>query len=42
VAHIGQADKLSPFLRPRGFVLKARAWAEYEAWRKAQENRRLW
>jgi hypothetical protein len=42
VALMRQADKLSPFPRPRGFVFKARTWAEYEAWRKAQENPRLW
>ena len=42
VALSRQADKLSPFPGPRGFVFKARTWAEYEKWRKAQENLRLW
>jgi hypothetical protein len=42
LALIRQADKLSPFPRPRGFVFKARTWEEYEAWRKAQTNPRLW
>ncbi len=37
-----ETEKLSPFPRPRGFVFKARTWEEYEAWRKAQTNPRLW
>ena len=37
-----QADRLNPFPRPRGFVLKARTWEEYERWRRAQMNPRLW
>ncbi|MEW6157594.1 MAG: hypothetical protein AB1813_09185 [Verrucomicrobiota bacterium] len=37
-----QADLLNPFPRPRGFVFKARTWAEYEQWRKSQSNPRLW
>ena len=37
-----QADLLNPFPRPRGFVFKARTWAEYEQWRRAQTNPRLW
>ncbi|MFH0909727.1 MAG: hypothetical protein V1929_13290 [bacterium] len=36
------ADQLNPFPKPRGFVFKARTWADYEAWRKAQTNPRLW
>ena len=35
-------DKLNPFPRPRGFVVKARTWEEYEAWRARQSNPRLW
>ena len=42
VALMRQADKLSPFPPPRGFVFKARTWADYESWRKAQNNPRLW
>ncbi len=42
VALMRQADKLSPFPRPRGFVFKAPTWADYEAWRKEQKNPRLW
>ena len=42
VALIRQANKLSPFPRPRGFVFKARTWANYESWKKAQDNPRLW
>jgi hypothetical protein len=37
-----EADKLCPFPRPRGFVFKARTWAEWEAWKKVQANPRLW
>lgn len=37
-----QADRLNPYPRPRGFVFKARTWEEYESWRKAQSNPRLW
>ena len=37
-----EVNKLNPYPRPRGFVFKARTRAEYEAWRKAQSNPRLW
>ena len=37
-----QADLLNPFPKPRGFVFKAKTWQEYERWRKAQSNPRLW
>jgi hypothetical protein len=37
-----QADLLNPYPRPRGFVFKARTREEYERWRKAQTNPRLW
>lgn len=37
-----QADLLNPYPRPRGFVYKARTWAEYAAWCRAQPNPRLW
>lgn len=37
-----QVDKLNPFPRPRGFVFKARTYEEYERWKKAQANPRLW
>lgn len=33
---------LNPFPRPRGFVFKVRTWGEWEAWKKAQTNPRLW
>lgn len=36
------ADRINPWPRPRGFVFRARTWADYEAWRKAQSNPRLW
>ena len=39
---IREADTLNPFPRPRGFVFKARTWADYAAWRRAQSNPRLW
>jgi len=37
-----QVERLNPFPRPRGFVFKARTWEEYERWRRAQANPRLW
>jgi hypothetical protein len=37
-----QADLLNPYARPRGFVFKARTRDDYERWRKAQSNPRLW
>jgi hypothetical protein len=37
-----QAELLNPYPRPRGFVYKARSREEYERWRKAQANPRLW
>jgi len=37
-----QAERLSPYRRPRGFVFKARTREEYERWRKSQANPRLW
>lgn len=39
---IAEAKRLAPHPRSRGFVFKARTWEEYEAWRKAQSNPRLW
>ena len=35
-------DVLNPFPKPRGFVFKAKTWEDYAAWRRAQENPRLW
>jgi hypothetical protein len=37
-----QLEMMHPFPRPRGFVFKAKTYADYEAWRKAQTNPRLW
>ena len=37
-----QLELMHPFPRPRGFVFKAKTYAEYEAWRKTQKNPRLW
>ena len=37
-----QAELLNPYPRPRGFVFKARTREEYERWRKAHPNPRLW
>ena len=42
LALMHQAEKICPFPQPRGFVFKARTWQEYEAWKKAQPNPRLW
>jgi hypothetical protein len=37
-----QADLLNPYPRPHGFVFKAKTREEYDRWRKAQTNPRLW
>jgi hypothetical protein len=37
-----QMEVMNPFPKPRGFVFKARTWADFEQWRRAQENPRLW
>lgn len=37
-----QAELLNPFPRPRGFLFKAKTREDYERWRKAQKNPRLW
>ena len=37
-----QLEKIHPFPRPRGFVVKAKTYAELETWRKSQKNPRLW
>ena len=37
-----QLEKMNPFPRPRGFVFKARTREEFEQWRRAQNNPRLW
>ncbi|MEQ1850191.1 MAG: hypothetical protein ABMA01_01235 [Chthoniobacteraceae bacterium] len=42
VALMREADRICPFPRPRGFVFKAQTWVDYEAWKKAQPNPRLW
>ena len=37
-----ELDVLNPYPRPRGFLLKFKTYAEFEAWRKAQTNPRFW
>ncbi len=37
-----EIDLLNPFPRPRGFVFKARTWAEWEQWRRRGDNPRIW
>ena len=37
-----QVEEMNPFPRPRGFVFKARTWEEFQQWRSAQSNPRLW
>lgn len=37
-----QLELLNPYPRPRGFVFKARTREDYERWRRAQSNPRLW
>ena len=39
---IREAMRLAPLPRPRGFVFKAKSWEDYERWRAAQSNPRLW
>jgi len=39
---IAEASRLAPHPKPRGFVVKAKTWAEYAEWRRAQTNPRLW
>jgi hypothetical protein len=39
---IRQAEKLSPFPRPRGFVYKAKTYEDYTRWRRSQPNPWLW
>ena len=39
---IREMDLLNPWPRPRGFVFKAKTYADYERWRRAQRNPRLW
>jgi len=36
------AERFSHYPRPRGFVFKARTREEYERWRQAHSNPRLW
>jgi hypothetical protein len=37
-----QADLLNPYPKPRGFVAKFKTREDYDLWRKAQANPRLW
>jgi hypothetical protein len=37
-----QMELLNPYPRPRGFVFRAKTREDYERWRKAQTNPRLW
>jgi hypothetical protein len=37
-----QADKMNPFPKPRGFIYKARTRLDYDLWKAAQKNPRLW
>jgi hypothetical protein len=37
-----ELNLLNPYPRPRGFIHKAKTYAEYEQWRRAQPNPRLW
>lgn len=38
---IWEMDRINRYLRPRGFVFKARTWEEYEKWCKSQDNPHL-
>ncbi len=37
-----QMEAMNPFPKPRGFVFKARSREDFEKWRRAQDNPRLW
>jgi hypothetical protein len=37
-----QMEVMNPFPKPRGFVFKARTRQDFEQWRRAQDNPRLW
>jgi hypothetical protein len=37
-----QLEAMNPFPKPRGFIFKARTREDYEHWRRAQDNPRLW
>ena len=39
---IRQAEKLSPYPRPLGFVHKSRTYEDYTRWRRSQANPWLW
>jgi hypothetical protein len=39
---IRQAERLSPYPRPRGFVHKAKTYDDYARWRRSQPNPWLW
>ena len=39
---IRQAERLSPYPRPRGFVHKSRTYEDYSIWRRSQANPWLW
>lgn len=39
---ITEAEKLIGAVRRPPFVLKARTWEEYEAWKRRQANPRYW
>ncbi|MEI6491384.1 MAG: hypothetical protein WCO94_02465 [Verrucomicrobiota bacterium] len=39
---IAEANRLAPHPKPRGFVMKAKTWQIYTAWKLAQTNPRLW
>jgi hypothetical protein len=39
---IAEANLLAPHPKPRGFVVKAKTWHDYAAWKLAQANPRLW
>ena len=39
---IDEANRLAPHPKPRGFVVKAKTWHDYTAWKLAQSNPRLW
>jgi hypothetical protein len=42
LALMRELEGANPHPRPRGFVFKARNREEYETWRAAQKNPRLW
>jgi len=38
---IAEANRLAPHPKARGFVVKAKTWSDYTAWKQSQKNPRF-